>query len=414
MNASIAKFIGCTMIVVGTSIGAGILGMATQSAAAGFVLTSFLTVFIGVLVIITGFMIIEVNLALPSHACSFSSMAEQTLGIFGKIITWISHLFLLYLITWAYISGGTSLIITTVDVILHIKTPAWVGALLFTLTLGLPVFFGTKIVDYFNRGLITIKGLLLLSTLVLILPHVDANKLFIAQNNDQIRYVWLAAPIFILSFFYHSVIPSLRVYVGDQPRNLKLIITCGTIITLVIYLLWMAATLGTVPLTGNNSFTSLANSDGSVGELIQTISNIFNNKWIISSICGFSNVAMTTSFLGITLALFDFLADGFKIPNTTPGRFRTSLLTFAPPFILALLYPKGFIAALNYTSVFVVIITLILPPLMVYRLRKEKLLKSPYRVSGGNILLALVFLISIVFLILTIMASFNLLPSIKD
>lgn len=411
MNTS--KFIGCIMIVIGTTIGAGILGLPTQSAAAGFPLTSILIVLIGILAIITGLMIIEVNLALPSNACSFSSMAEQTLGTLGKVITWLSYVLLLYFITWGYISGGTSLITTTVEYTLHSKIPSWISALSFTFILALPVFLGTKTVDYFNRGLISLKGFLLLASLALLLPNIDTNKLIIAQHTEQTKYMWIAAPLFSLSFFYHSVIPSIRIYIGDKPQTLKRTVIYGVLFCLIIYLLWLASTLGTVPLLGDNSFANLAKTNGSVGEFAQTVASIFNNKWITSSFCGFSNIAMTTSFLGVTLGLFDFLADGFKIPNTKPGRFKTAIITFTPPLVLALLNPKGFILALNYTSVFVVVISFLLPPLMVYRIRKNAQMKSPYRVFGGNTLLALVFLIGIVLFILTIMASFDLLPIYK-
>ena len=412
MNTS--KFIGCIMILIGTTIGAGILALSTESAAAGFPLASILIVAIGILTIITGLMIIEVNLALPSSACSFSSMAQQTLGTFGRVITWLSYLFLLYLITWAYISGGTSLITNTVGYILPSKIPAWISAISFTLILGLPVFLGTKTVDYFNRGLISLKGFLLLATLALILPHIDINKIIATQNIQQIKYLWIATPVIILSFFYHSVIPSLRIYIGDKPQTLKNIVIYGATACLIVYLLWLATNLGVVPLIGDNSFTSLAQNGDDVGEFAKTISTIINNKWVTSGFYGFSNIAMTTSFLGVTLSLFDFLADGFKIPDTRSGRSKTAILTFTPPLALALLYPKGFILALNYTSVFVAIISIVLPPLMVYRLRKSKHLKSPYRIFGGNTLLALVFTIGIALLILSIMASFNLLPSIKN
>lgn len=411
MNTS--KFIGSIMILIGTTVGAGMLQLQTVSASAGFTLASILMLVMWLLSILTGLMIIEVNLALPIHACSFSSMAERTLGAFWKAITWISYLFLLYSITWAYISGGTSLITSTIEYVFHIKLPSWVSAISFTAILGSSVFLGTKIVDYFNRSLISIKGVLLLVTLVLVLPHIDLDKLVAAQNIEQAKYLWIAAPIFMLSFFYHSVIPSLRIYIGDKPLELKRIVIYGATISLIIYLLWLAATLGTVPLFGDNSFASLAQSKGSVGEFVQTMATIINNKWIASSISCFSSIAMTTSFLGVTLGLFDFLADGFKVPNTKSGRSKTAVLTFLPPLMLAVFYPKGFALALYCAAIFIAIISLILPPLMVYRLRKNPNLKSPYRMFGGNALFALVLIIGIILLILPVMSNLHLLPDIK-
>lgn len=410
MNTS--KFIGSIMILIGTTVGAGMLQLQTISSPAGFILASILMIFMAFFSIITGLMVIEVNLALPSDACSFSSMTEQTLGNFWKAITWIVYLFLLYSITWAYIAGGASLITIAIESALNIKIPSYVNAAAFTLILGSSVLLGTKTVDYFNRGLISFKGLLLLIALVLILPKININNLIVAHSIEQAKYLWVAAPIFLVSFFYHSVIPSLRIYTGDKPHVLKHIVIFGTIFTLIIYLLWLVATLGTVPLIGNNSFTSLVKNNGSVGEFIQIMTTIINNKWIASSINCFSSVALTTSFLGVTLGLFDFLADGFKISNTRSGRLKTAFLTFVPPLMLAILYPKGFGLALNYASIFVAIIAFILPSLMIYRLRKNPNLKSPYRMFGGNALFALIFLIGIILLALPILSNLNLLPNI--
>ena len=205
----------------------------------------------------------------------------------------------------------------------------------------------------------------------------------------------------------------MRIYIGDKPKELKRIVIYGATISLITYLLWLVATLGTVPLVGNNSFTSLAQSDSSIGEFVQTMAAIVNNKWIASSISCFSSIAMTTSFLGVTLGLFDFLADGFKVPNTKSGRLKTAALTFLPPLIFAIFYPKGFALALYCAAIFVAVIMLILPPLMVYRLRKNPNLKSPYRMFGGNLLFALVLIIGIILLVLPIMSNLHLLPDIK-
>lgn len=412
-----SKFIGSAMILVGSIIGAGMLGQPMVSGGAGFTLASILMVVAWVLATVTGLMVLEVNLALPSHSCTFSSMAEQTLGRSGKVITWMIYLFQLYAITWAYIAGGTSNIITTFEPIFHIKIPSEITAVLFTLILGSAVCWSTKATDYFNRNLLSVKGLLLIATIIFILPHVDIYKLLSSPDlAAQSKFLWNAAPVFLTAFCYQFIIPSLRIYIGDDPRPLRTLIITGTTIALVVYMLWLVATLGTVPLTGENSFTSLAQIPGastSSGPFTQLIILLLNNKWVTISINGFANIALTTSFLGVALGLFDFLADGFKRPDTRFGRLQTAGLTFAPPLLLALYYPKGFITAINYSSIAVAILTIILPALMVYKLRQNPKFKSPYRVKGGNIVIALVLVGGIAFLVFSALASFNLLPVLK-
>lgn len=406
------KFIGSTMILIGSLIGAGMLAFPTVSAAAGFGWATLLMVAIWLASTISGLLILEVNLALPIHACTFSSMAKQTLGSFGKALTWGSYLFLLYAIITAYVIGASNFIVSNVSPLLHVNIPAWLSSALFTTFFGTVVFWSTQATDYFNRILISLKGLFLFATLIFIVPYIEINKLAASQDISQIKYVWLAAPAFLCAFCYQFVIPSIRMYIGDKPRQLKIIIIAGTSITLLIYLWWQAAALGTVPLIGDNSFTSIAN-EPPPSPLIQAISLIVNSKLVTASIQGFANIALTSSFLCIALGLFDFLADGFRRPNTRLGRLQTSLLAFVPPLLFAMFFPQGFIKALTFASIAVAILVLILPALMVYNARKNKNLHSPYKFRCGNIVIATIFLMGIASVVIAIMYILNLLPCLK-
>lgn len=406
------KFIGSVLLLIGTTLGAGMLQFQIVSAPAGFLLSIILMILTGTMSVITGLMIVEVSLALPINSSNFSSMAEKTLGRAWKIIVWFVYLFLLYSVDWAYVSGGSSLINSIAMNFLKIHLPSWIGPVTFILFLGSAIFMGTKTVDYFNRGFMSIKVITLSLVFILIMPHVEINKLFVAQNANQASYLWAATPIFVLAFFNQTIIPSLRLYIGDNVKILKRIIICSAIFCGLIYLLWLTVTLGIVPILGDNSFTSLAQNNGSVSEFIQIMEQIIHSKWAISSINWFSSIALTTSFLGTTLSLFDFLADGLKTPNTAIGRLKTSSIVLLPLLVLTIFYPQGFVLALNCASIFITLFTVMLPPTMVYYLRKNPNLKSPYRVFGGNALLAIVFLFGILCLILPILANLKLLPHI--
>lgn len=404
------KVFGSVLIVIGTSIGAGMLALPMVSAAAGFTESALLMIGLWIVAIMTGLMIIEVNLALPAHSCSFGTMAEKTIGPIGKVVTWISYLLLLYAATAAYMSGASSLIANTIEANLHIKIASWINVLLFTLLLGGAVYWSTDAVDYLNRGLLSIKGLALIITLSLILPDISA-PLIAHPAIQSPHFLWAAAPIFICSLCYHIVLPSLRVYVGENIRALKIIIISGITISLIIYLCWLAAILGVIPLTGTHSFTTLAKNNGSVGELVRMLEAITNRTSI--SICAnvFTNIALTTSFLGVSLALFDFLADGFKRKNNRSGRLQTAALTYIPPLIFAMIYPKGFLIALNYAALFIAVLSVVLPVLMVYKLRQNSNYKSPYRFAGGNFILGTVLIIGIMLVALPILTNLNLLPT---
>lgn len=417
MNISVGKFIGCTMMVVGSAIGAAILLLPSEVAGPGFIFSTITIVTFWALMTITGLLLVEMSLALPANACSFNSMAEKTLGVFGRIVTWFTFLFFLYTILWAYMAGESILVAELFETLFAIKISNGIAGGLFTLIFGAAVFWSTKAVDDLNRGLFSAKGFLLAALIGLILPKVEIGKL-ISDHNLNIansKYLLAALPVILCIFTYHFVIPSLRSYVGDKPKELKWIVITGTTVSLIIYLLWVIATLGTVPLFGTNSFVSLMQLGHTAGnsDFAKIIIAITNSKLVALCVNGFFNVAMTTSFLGVALGLFDFLADGFKRPNSRFGRFQTALLTFIPPFILALVWPHSFLMAVRWSACFTAILCLILPAIMVYHLRKHKELKSSYRALGGNILFVIIAIIGVILFVLPILTNLGLLPMLK-
>ena len=127
-------------------------------------------------------------------------------------------------------SGATSLLSVLMNSC-HIKAPNFMNAVFFTLVFGGAVFWSTKITDYFNRGLISIKGGLLLATLALLLPHINISNLLELHGSLETKCFIGMIPIFLCAFGYHTVIPSLRMYLGEQPRELKLIIILGTTVS---------------------------------------------------------------------------------------------------------------------------------------------------------------------------------------
>jgi aromatic amino acid transport protein len=410
MVMSKRKFFGSTLIITGTAFGAGMLALPMVSAATGFVSALILLIAIWALMVITGLLVLEVNLAFPVYRNNFSTMSSATLGVIGKLTAWIACLALLYSLTAAYVAGDASLLSVGVNSALKIKIPEWVYAIVFTLILGGAVFWSTRAVDVLNRGLISIKGLLLLIVLILLMPHINLHVL--ARAPGSVKYVWACAPIFLCAFGFHHIIPSLTNYIGPKPKTLKWVIICGATIPLIIYIIWLFATLTLIPLTGSNSFVVLAKMHGSVGEFIHFLTLIAKNKWLSAGINGFSNIAMTTSFLGVTLGLFDFLADACKRLNTRVGRLQTALLTFVPPLIFALCYPKGFVIALGYAAIFVAILEIVLPALMVYKLRKSTKLSSPYHTFGGTFLLFIILIAGVLLIGLQLANSFHLLPKL--
>jgi tyrosine-specific transport protein len=404
------KFLGSTLILIGTTIGAGMLALPLVSASAGFVYASIGLVAVWALMTISGLLVLEVNMAFDRSACGFSTMAHKTLGNTGKVVAWIACLLLLYALTAAYMAGAGSLLSNLVFTYFKIKIPNWISVGLFTILLGSAVYTSTSATDFINRGLISFKGIFLVTAIVLLIPHIDFINLVPAHTASTEKYLLAACPIFLCAFGYHTVIPSIRMYIGDKPRELRKAIILSSTISLLVYLIWLGVSLGIVLLSGPKSFSEIATHHGSVGEFIQDLSFIVHNNYITAAVNGFSNVAITTSFLGVTLGLFDFLADGFKRKNTKKGRMQTALLTYVPPIIFAIFYPDGFVVALGYATICVAVLGVIMPSLMVYSLRRKKIPQIvKYQVVGGDSMLVLIALAGLFLAVLQVLSSMNLL-----
>ncbi len=165
-----SKTIGGLLLVIGTSLGGGMLALPVSTASAGF-LNSIIFLFICWFVMTCGaLLILEVNLRLPAGS-NMISMAKKTLGVPGQVLAWIIYLFLLYTLLAAYISGGSDVMVGLLEKA-HIHIADWLSSLIYTLLFSLVIYSGIKAVDYVNRGLMFGKLGVYVLLVLIISPHV--------------------------------------------------------------------------------------------------------------------------------------------------------------------------------------------------------------------------------------------------
>jgi tyrosine-specific transport protein len=179
---------------------------------------------------------------------------------------------------------------------------------------------------------------------------------------------------------------------------------------LILYTIWQFAVKGILPLEGEISFENVAHQGGNVGDLMGAVAIIINNRTIGFIMNLFSHIALATSFLGVSLALFDFLEDVVEKDAARSRRKMVALLTFVPPLLFAIFYPKGFMLALGYAAIFVAFTCVIQPALMAMKLRCSSELKSPYEVTGGSLPIIFAMAGGIIIIVLEVMNRFALLP----
>ncbi|MBA3722867.1 MAG: tyrosine transporter [Parachlamydiaceae bacterium] len=376
---------GGILLVAGCCIGAGMLGLPVLSAAAGFQPSFFVFFVCWLFMVTTGLLLLEVNLWYGKEI-SIITMAERTLGRYGKIATWSVFLFLFYSLMVAYIAASGSLVTDFIEQMTGAQIKAWIGSLMFCILFGGLIYMGTKAVDWFNRLLML--GLILFYALLVVLGAKYVNP-DLLKHRDWSAATWVI-PAVIVSFGFHNLVPSLTTYMHGNIRSLKLIIIIGSVIPLFIYLMWEWLILGIVPL----SEFKLALDQGEIAT--HALKNAVGFSWIVDIAEAFAFFAIITSFLSVALSFVDFLADGLNVKKTPSGKIFLLALVLGPPFILALIYPTIFLMALNYAGGFgAVILFGILPALMVWKGRYYQHLPFAQIVPGGKPVLAIVILFAV-------------------
>lgn len=385
-----SRLLGGILLIVGTSIGGGMLALPVANAATGFWQSSVFLILCWIVMTLGAFCILEANLYLP-RGKHMVSMAAATLGRFGLLAAWLSYLFLLYTLLAAYISGGSDVLNS---ILLHcgLHLADWQASFLFTVLFGLIVYGGIRYVDYVNRGLmfgkLAVYGLLV----VLIAPFIDVSHF----QHGQWQAMSSSIMILITSFGFAIIVPNLRDYFDDNIPRLKKVIFIGSLIPLICYLAWDAVIMGTLPSEGTHNLEHLMHDPHTTSSLAMMLSARVQNTTITTLFNFFTSICMLTAFLGVSLCLYSFLADGLKLREYGRHGLGLFVLTFAPPLFLVIYWPGIYINALAYAGIFCIILLLLLPALMCYFGRKK--FSSSYRVPGGNKVFLSIIIISLLLL----------------
>lgn len=388
---------GGSLLVAGTSIGAGMLALPAITSFGGFVPSVVLFTLVWALMLATAFFFLDVNLSMKGEH-NFISLAGKTLGKEGKAISWIFYLLLLYALLAAYISACVPLFSFAFSSLFSIEiSPVFAAFILPTLFGGF-IYLGTKGVDYLNR--LFMLGLIV-SYFFLCggLPeHVEPARLL----HQDILASFVSLPVIMTSFGYHIIIPTLVTYMNHKVSLLRRALLIGSIIPFIVYLLWQILALGSLPLP------MLTDAWQSGSPITESLAKAFQSPWIGSIARFFSFFAIITSFLGISLSLSDFLTDGLRIKKTWEGKLLAIFLTFMPPLIFIFSCKNSFYIALDYAGAFVSILLGILPSLMALSLKHHKWYQSLY----GKMMVYLVIFLCFVIVIINIFEQQGYLKSL--
>ncbi len=379
----IKEFISVTLLISGTTIGAGMLAIPLVTASSGFLPAFVITFLVWLFMFLTGILFLEATLWMHNDA-NILSMSKRFLNNKGRFIAGSTFVFLYYCLMIAYFAAGAPLFATFIEAVFQITLNGWMIYAVYGLLFGTIVAVGMKFVDRVNY--ILMIGLF--ASYIAMVVAGNKNISFEKLYNLQWSHVFYAAPVLFSAFGYHNVIPSLTFHFNRNEKLMRYSIFCGTIIPFIIYIFWQYLIIGVVPI---EVIQSTLKAGKPITEALENITGI---GWVHEMGRIFAFFAIVTSMLGVSFSVVDFLGDGLKMKRHGKDRFLLCLLTFIPPFILTALNPSIFVLAIGVAGGFgEAFLNGILPVLLVWVGRYKMNLKSTYSLFGGKTTLAILLLV---------------------
>lgn len=359
-------------VLVGTVIGAGVLGIPYVVAKAGFITGAIMIAVIGLAILMTNLCLGEVILRTPGNH-QLTGYAEKYLGKTGKKLMTFTMIFGIYGALIAYIIGEGEALSAIFG------APPIYFSLMFFAFMAFVIFVGLKMI----KRLELVLSFIVLS-IVLIISAFSFNRIDIANlMTFNIRNVFIPYGVILFAFLGAAAVPEMKEVLVKQRKKLKKAIIIGSIIPFVAYLIFALVVVGA---TGLNT-TQIATIG--LGNLIGDYMIIFGNLFAI--------FAMGTSFLTLGLALKEMYDYDYNLSKT-----KAWLLTCFVPLGLFLAGIKSFIATIGVTGSIAGGIEGILIITMFWKAKKLGKRKPEYTLNKTKIvgtLLITVFVLGIIYTI---------------
>ncbi|SON51960.1 aromatic amino acid transporter [Vibrio tapetis] len=404
------SLVGGACIVACICVGAGMLGLPAAGAGSWTLGAIAALIFTMVVMTASGCLLLEVLKDYP-YRSSFSSITKDLLGKNVNILNNSMIYFVGGILLYAYITSS-GLIING-----YFGINPKIASIIFVLVFSLLVWHSTKMVD---RISIILMLFMILSFSFGVAGLWFNIKLGVLFDSSQLsveysKYIWVFFPVALTSFGYQHSVSTLRDYYLEARRAQNAIVG-GMLIALFIYIMWLVSIYGNLP---RADFTAIIASGGNIDSLLSSLRSVLEEESLSTIISAFSAAAILSSFIGVGLGVFDFLADLFQFESSPKGRGKTWAVTFLPPLIFSLLFPFGFLAAIGYAGSAAAVWACIIPALLV---RKARQLRSKegqdlvgnteqYRVPGGNWVLAGVAIYGLSIVIISLLNILELLPT---
>ena len=376
--------------MVATIIGGGMFALPVAFAHVWFLQGMLVLSLVGILMLITGLILVDINMRFP-HGASFHTFTKALMGPAVSVFIGFALCFVLYLLTYAYISGAASIF----RGVFHAQSGKtdWIIIPALTLTTAIILLVGGRLPGYILSILIAAKFTIFLALFSGITSRVNPEMLELWTTGNSLQQYMLIIPVCVIAFGFHGSVPSLtRMYSQENHRAITRSLIFGVVISLLIYAFWLTITLGSM---NQETIMDVNAKGGNIGAFIEAMNLNKAGSGISLVLVYFGVFAILASLMSASIGLCDYLDDTLKNRYGKASRPLAIALTYFPPAVVCMLEPEGFLPALAFAGLSLVIWSILLPPALLLRARKSSL-KPVYTFPGNNLLLKAIMGIGVV------------------
>ena len=345
-------FVEAAMMIVGSTIGSGVLGLAYATRRAGWPVLVALLIIAALVSTLSMLYVAESSLRTRAPL-QLSGLAERYIGSWGAWLLFFAVGATSFCSLMAYTNGCGKILSELLGVSFE------TGSLVFILPATVVIWFGLKATGvaekFISSGMIA---------MLLVLAGASALSSRVPLENILYTDWRFAVPIFNITVFCYAVqymVPEVARGFTHQPEKLVPSILAGFLISFAILAVVPLSVFLMLPLSEISEVVSLSWGRALHHPIFYFLVNVF-------AFC-----AMLTSFWVISESFLTNMVDKFRLKDESHAPTRLAMILFivVPPFLLAFFGAVSFVNAIFFAGTFGGIIMSILPVYMLRGARKK-------------------------------------------
>lgn len=319
------------------------------------------------------------------------SMASKLLGPLGKKVCWVIFVLICYASLVAYLSGGGRMVHEAISSFTSLQLSSSAAYFIYASVFGALLLCRTHTVGTVNTILFVLMVLLFV---MMIQGAWKVDSSLLLRQSWDLKGLVALIPMMLCTFSIPGVVPVLSSYHKGDVSKIRYSIIGGTALTMLIYAIWLCAVLGNVPWEGENGLAAAFASDK---HACDSLVHYLESPSIHALSQGFAFLALSTSFVGISLALAHFLSEGLQIKMTKfSGKLAVILIVLIPTIAIKFQFEKVFFNALDMSGgIGDGVVSGLIPALMLWQGRYVKGLSGNYRFYGNKFVLVSIMCFSV-------------------